>query len=1213
MPNVPGQVGNPISQGSGSGVDRYAGRRELGEESRQSADPHGGLVSPRDNPIPYQTPWTGGPDAPSAVNSGPEQVRSTGGAVVSQDNRLMLCYGEVRVQGQPFRPPIFDGSGGEFYVAWGAGPIEEVTSIVEGTWPRTDFLGTFDNGGTPIPNLDRINPLALLPYTAGSVIHAPLDTTNPVGEVSGNIKGRWCYDPRENRFTDNADLSTDWFSDYAGPDVVTPGQADPWGGTDATLLHFPAGATNDYFRTYTVATVANQKRTVEVWVKAVGANVTGSLDCVNVLTGSEVESKSTVFVATTNRWRKLKATLTAALTGDAVSLRLTFPSAAVAPELLVFCPGLSLKGFSGGSTPTAGTEVVPTFAYTDNLALVALDVLCSCVDAGNLEGNLYPLAGNPLGSDAFTPRHVDVESFGEAARIAPPVSIVFSDKLSLDQAISRLRMAGRADIYNYRGRLRIDIDALHPEDPEIVFASNEVHDPAHPNNCRDLKISRLSAVDRPTRVTVSFFDKNANWTANKVTSEDPGVKDGTVPMREAEYTIDGVATVLQAMTAASWIRRVAKRSLRVSFNCSPVGVLLRRYQLIRIMASQTIVQSDGTSYLEEFDQEFLVTNFERMADGTFACSAREYNDDIYTVDDNADGDIVPDPQPGSTVPPVVRPISDDSFVVGVSPARDYEDITAYPTAAWAAADVNAFDGDKINDEVLTVDAGDFTDAADSTIRLDAGAAIAFGGARIALAVDSIPAGWLFEYSSDDSSWTAVTDLFKRPTDEATAGFWAEWEEFDTIPSDRYWRLRKGSSVAGTETIRELQFRAYRALYPYSAKVRVKKLDGTKLKDFDAAMVRQNLALAEFAVESITDAGAVRTLDVVLYNVNDKGVESIGVRVTHVVTAASIDTPQKPRMLRVDHATGIAAWQRGCYYKENHLYGGSYWSATNYSTFTASGIDDGSLSTTAWNPNAAGVSDLTLDITGEGKVFNACTVTFNGSQAIQGKIDQFKMQYYDGSWHDITAYLATIGTTVSYAVAGPQGVAQTRDSYVVSATSVRFEWDHRDIPGTPTKYRLLQLTSAAIDMPVTQVQLQEFDRWNVVSGFELWAGFLGLTDGASLLLNGKAPGYVAAGGPLDTEYSYTSALFDAGPYVGGALADRRRTNYPLTSGGPFYDDLEDPDPATPPPYGAPVGTGNTLGYLFEVTVKSVGLGPEFTESVARYGWDYGQTVQCASAL
>jgi len=1199
-------------------------RRGLGDESRYDPthDP-ATMVNPRDNPIPYQTPWQGGPDAPSAVNSGPTQGR-IGGAVATKENRLVLPYGEVRVAGVQFRPMIGDGTGGSLFMAWGAGPIEEITNVRSAgqirTWSRTDFLGTWDNGGTPIANLDRINPLALLPFVAGSVLHVPIDNAEDISEAAADIKGRWCYDPRENRFTNNADLSTDWFSDYAGPDVVTSGQADPWGTTTATKLHFPAGAVNDYFRTYTVATVAGQERTVEVWVKAVGANVTGSLDCVNVLTGAEVESRSTSFVATTNRWRKIKATLTAALTGDAISLRLTFPAAAVAPELLVFCPGLSLKGFSGGSTPTAGTEVVPTFAYTDNLALVALDVLCSCVDAGNIEGNEFPLGGNPLGRDDFTPRHVDVESFGEAARVAPPVSIVFSDRLDLRQAISRLRMAGLADIHFYRGRLRIDIDALHAEDPEIVFASNQVHNPAFPNNCKELKISRLSAVDRPTRVAVTFNDKNANWDQNTVASEDPGVKAGTVPMREAQYTnMDGVATVLQAMTVASWIRRVAKRSLRATFKCSPVGILLRRYQLIRIVASQTIVQSDGVEFTEDIDQEFLVTNFERLPDGTFACSAREYHDDIYDVDENADGDIVPDPQPGSTVPPVVRPISDDSFVVGVSPARDYEDITAYPTGQWAAGSVTGFDGTKINDEILTVSAGDFTAAADSTVRLDAGAAIAFGGARIALAVDSIPAGWLFEYSSDDSAWTAVTNLFKRPTDEATAGFWAEWEEHDTIPSARYWRLRKGSAVAGTEVIRELQFRAYRALYPYSAKVRVKSVAGVKLKDFDAAMARQSLALAEFAVESVSTSGPVKTLDVVLYNVSGKGVESIGVRVTKVVALGTpLDTTQAVvRMLAVDHTTHRATWQLGCLYDDSTRYGAGYWTLTNVGAGSdLSKINDGVTTVKAFDANAAGATIAELNITSEPRAFCAVDIivpagtklftdhtqsgTYPGGPSPTpgaGPLGVWAAEFWDGAaWVRPPQTIKTNSTVVTYSAHGtpvdaPPAATWKADKYQITASRIRIEWDPQLYSTARDKWRITQTTTDAIALDVYEIQWLTFTRWIAgVRAFGVYAGLVAssagatqATDGGVITPTGKsvAVGVVQADAPaLNVDYSFTSASLAAGTV--------RRTAWHGPT-GPFYFEA--------------------IGWLDEVTVipfLEAAEGPALVEGTARFAWDYEHT-------
>ena len=819
--------------------------------------------------------------------------------------------------------------------------------------------------------------------------------------------------------------------------------------------------------------------------------------------------------------------------------------------------------------------------WTRNAALVILELIRNGVDGGRIPDSAIDLDSFSAAADVCDE---DVDGFPRWA-----LDVVLTTKTSLRAALDALKFACAAQIYRLHGKIRIDMDGPNAGDPEIAFNTAL--------NCREFRRFWNPASSSPTKVIVRFKNAAVGNADDKGESVQDGVDAGTVPLRLTEVTSDAISTKPQAQRAASYVRKVAL-PIRGSLICSPVGALLHKLQKVSVVAAEK----------GETLNEWLVEDFEPLDGGEYQVDLRLYDEDTYVPDEAGDqqgGD--PDPNPLGVVPPVVRPVCTDAFDVTWQPARNYKDVELFPPGYFTQANVDDWDDTLVNDGDTGTIGGTFVPAADSEILLTFPASKRIGGMRLTLvAGTAASANWIVE-----ADGTPVVNGYLRENDHdalnADPGYWREWDLVDATTL----KLRKGTAVAGTEAITELQYREFLGNYPSSDHVLVlDRATGAELTRASASTggpVTKNLAL--YAGLDLTVTPPMRTLDVDLVNVNAKGTRSIPVRVVHSVTAVSLDEVPKPRMLRVNPATGKAEWQRPCLYLPSTLYGGSYWSATNYSTFTASGINDGDTTTTAWNPNAAGVSDLTLDLTGEGKIFNAALVTFASSQAIIGKIDQFKMQLrVAGVWYDVVSYLATIGTSVTYSGAHPQvstfGVA---DAYAPAATSVRFEWDHRDVPGVPDGWRLLQLTSAAINMPVTQVQFQEFDRWNLVSGFEIWAGLNGITNGAGAGF-GKhnEPMWVSAGGPGDYDYEFTSANFDAGPYVGSVIStDRRRPHYPTAQ---FLDTNSDPDPSAGPPFSAPVDVSNTLGHLFEVTVRAIGLGPESTPGQSRFAWDYAVSVQ-----
>ena len=94
-------------------------------------------------------------------------------------------------------------------------------------------------------------------------------------------------------------------------------------------------------------------------------------------------------------------------------------------------------------------------------------------------------------------------------------------------------------------------------------------------------------------------------------------------------------------------------------------------------------------------------------------------------------------------------------------------------------------------------------------------------------------------------------------DDGADGVHTEWE----IPAAaRYYRVRKGTSIAGTEELGEVQFYEYLSLYAYSLGIRVQKADGTQLGPIiPSSAVRQCVDLTEFATldgDGVTDRKSV---------------------------------------------------------------------------------------------------------------------------------------------------------------------------------------------------------------------------------------------------------------------------------------------------------------------------------------------------------------------
>lgn len=1137
-------------------------------------------------PVPYTDPWTAGPDASVSNKDGGPTARVSGAAV--PNGVLPVVYGRGRVQGTIFHYVRNGAGGGTFYVWICGGPIDSVVKMysngVEVSWPATYSLGPETPTESYVWTFTQ-----KFPFVVWARIEVPEDNTEAIGPFSFEVKGRLCYDPRENLVPSANDFSG-WIASFDTP-TMTTGQTDPFDGTDATLLEWAGAGDHDLFTSVGLVRSPADPINTAIWLRA-GPGSTPFVVTWQAVNEGPPQEKTTIDIAVTaDRWiGPIDVTHVCTVSGTIASAGV-YVTAVTAPKLLVYAAHVAGKSYYGGRCITTGTEIVPLTAWTRNLPLICLEIL-----TGGPSGNPHS-ARIP-----FSSSRILIGSFGDAATIAGRdegggdirwgLDIVFNQPgQGVTQALARARAVAPCDVYRQDDLWRCDI--------ESEFGAAEI-DFDTLTNCypQDLSWEIPNRDERPARVRLAYADPDNNWNSDSAVWPPPDAD--VTELDEKSLSLDASASRRQMVQFAYYMWAVGKMK-RFQLQGSPVAALAHRYQRVSAKSAVQLIPK----------RECVVVGL-GMMEGSLEWTAqlRETDPSLFTPVDPGVPGSGGEPQPGAVVPPVVQPSCNDAFDTSWYPARTYPDPIYYPAAEWTEVDVGAWDDTKINDGDTGTIGGDFTPAANSEILLTFPSAKTIGGLRITLVAN--PAVALSGPWPIEADGTPVTGDFRRPDDHnavnSDPGYWEEWD----VVSATTLKLRKGSTTVGTEEITELQYREFLGNYAFSDHVLV--LDhatGAELTRATAStsgVVTKNL----LAWANLNSAGTTRTLDVDLVNVSQKGVRSIPVRVVHSVAVTSLDTPQPVRMLKVDHTTHTATWQLGCVYDDSTRYGAGYWALTNVGASPdLSKINDGITNVKAFDANAAGATTATLDITGEPKAF--CAVDFivpAGTKVFTdhttsgsypgapsptpgaGPLGVWAAEFWNGSsWIRPPQTIKTSATTVTYSgravPADYPSQGWTADKYQIAASRIRIEWDPQLYSTARDKWRVIQTTTDAIALDVYEIQWLGFSRWNAgVHAFGIYAGLVSssaggtqATDGGVITPTGKsvAIGSVPADPPtLNVDYSFTSASLAAGTV--------RRTAWPGAT-GPYVD---------------------SVGWLDEVTVIQFlesAEGPALTEGPVRFAWDY----------
>jgi len=126
------------------------------------------------------------------------------------------------------------------------------------------------------------------------------------------------------------------------------------------------------------------------------------------------------------------------------------------------------------------------------------------------------------------------------------------------------------------------------------------------------------------------------------------------------------------------------------------------------------------------------------------------------------------------------------------------DFPLFTTGFWSQVGLGAFDGTKVNDGLLVLNAFN-TDAAipGAVLRFDNGSPVALGSIVLTTAVGTSLADWAWEYSDNDVAYFTVTTF--RPPANATTQF-----SFQHGVAHRFWRMRLLNTPGPGVAINEVQ-------------------------------------------------------------------------------------------------------------------------------------------------------------------------------------------------------------------------------------------------------------------------------------------------------------------------------------------------------------------------------------------------------------------------
>lgn len=265
-------------------------------------------------------------------------------------------------------------------------------------------------------------------------------------------------------------------------------------------------------------------------------------------------------------------------------------------------------------------------AFSDNPALIYRD--------------LYVTYGKvPAGSMNDT-------SIAAAAEICEDIgltcNIVFNEKATLENAINEVLLTCNGVRVITDGKIGLWIDQANADPPVATVSEEE-------GTLVDIYYEWLSTVARPTEVTVTFPNAAANFKDDSYVVRDPGIDDGSVPLRQYTVQIRGCTSLDQAHILADYIFNSSVISLRIRGRIAFQGAVLAKGMKI------------GVKTLAGVDAEFLIEQIDHDESGLYPAVLKPYDEDVYGTTPITGGPpIVPPPpvDPG-TQPPAITVVAYD--------------------------------------------------------------------------------------------------------------------------------------------------------------------------------------------------------------------------------------------------------------------------------------------------------------------------------------------------------------------------------------------------------------------------------------------------------------------------------------------------------------------------------------------------------------------------
>ncbi len=574
----------------------------------------------------YTFPFVIGPvPSPPDVNNTGQSQSQREQTLTAADGPVPLVYGTMQVGAKVADVKVYSG---DLYIQ-AAICAGEMASLNSYTFNRLDpslishdkeiLYGTSSGTASTLMGPAFLASYGFIPKFPGLgwlAFKFPAAATgfDGIPEIRMEVKGKKVLDSRENLalLSENYTMAAGvTLSSGSAPTVTAT--ANLWGESKAATWDFTGGAGVIQKTTGTATTVNGTSVVASFWAKLVSGS--GAVTA-TVRRNGPSDAEATA-ITINDQWRRYTITHSTTWTGTTKpELLLSFASGCI---VKVFGFQIEKKSSSYGYIATTTSEITANTAWSNNPALCLADLLTD-TDNG---------VGIPISM-------LDLESFGNSAHICETqrnganrftLNAAFSQQSSADEIIKSILITCNGDLYVNEGKYTLFVDA----EQEYVVAQFDEDD-----NCRNTQIWREETIDSPTRVTVQFPNAANDYATDSVFADMDGVDTGLVELREALYTLSTISSSTYANRIAQYIRKYSGNDLRAALICSPLGITLKRGDLVEVTAK------NGLSA-----EQFLVMQIDPLANKEYAVSLRKYDEDIYD-DGTYGGDTVIPPSEGST-------------------------------------------------------------------------------------------------------------------------------------------------------------------------------------------------------------------------------------------------------------------------------------------------------------------------------------------------------------------------------------------------------------------------------------------------------------------------------------------------------------------------------------------------------------------------------------